>query len=150
MVAAANILAICHMLLGYLFHPVLVHPTRWVCPSRSKSQRFVQARDMPSGLQTTTGRQAQPQMAPSPSPSTKEQMAKTSIPPASTPMCDEARAIHVFKLRLAHYRTCPDPRCRARLEACRTMALTVIQGLMDTTPPSEDFESAFRRHVGGH
>lgn len=34
--------------------------------------------------------------------------------PASTPMCDIARAIEYIRPRLAHYRTCSDPRCAAR------------------------------------
>jgi len=54
---------------------------------------------------------------------------KISIPPASTPMCDEARAIHSFKQRVAHYRACMDPRCQARLEATRVIAVALAKAV---------------------
>lgn len=45
--------------------------------------------------------------------------SRVSIPPASTPMCDKARAIHDFPKRLQHYKTCTDPRCRTRIAAAQ-------------------------------
>lgn len=52
-----------------------------------------------------------------------------SIPPPTTPMCDEARKIYDFKLRLQHYRACWDPRCQARSTAARNLAAVLVKSL---------------------
>lgn len=57
-------------------------------------------------------------------------MIKPSVSPGTTPMCDVARGIHNFNLRLSHYRACKDPRCQARNLAANDIAVKLCKGII--------------------
>lgn len=59
---------------------------------------------------------------------------RLSTPKATTPMCDEARALPTLGLRLRHYRACSDSRCQERERQSRELAKAIAKG----TAPRQD------------
>lgn len=53
-----------------------------------------------------------------------------STPPATTPMCDEARKIDTLKARVRHYRTCQDERCQERARVTNELSAAIAKGAL--------------------